>query len=346
MTQNTIARAIRVLNLGDAKKLTGAKLSTAWDYRADGHTLKSAQAAIGVEIARQRAVRMERYKQRIRRAAMPAAGRYAEALARGRALAENYPEKLAQAGPLADVVEKTSAAYPYCRPLFRVGNVLGQVTFLVDEDWHYYAKSYGKPKTTITEKQVVFTYSSVRYRRTDEGHIHVSLHTSEHFVARFAGNWFFDVLAAEFGRHKVEKSLKRVQLHPCFQVVKLREIAGIQVFARQVANTVYDYCVVAGGETFHAPSIAAAIAGLREKRQARVDFDSEILTAEFAGMKCRVNGVTFCATGVRNFMADNGIEATTITRRELRAIVVKNRATNCAKYAADLCKIGISLNCK
>lgn len=140
---------------------------------------------------------------------------------------------------------------------------------------------------------------------------------------------------------KVAKQLRKIQLNEAFDIVKVREIAGAQVWQRTIGGYHWDYCVVSGNETFHASTVKAAIEGLRKKREARVEADSETInyqTAKAAG---------FCRTGIAQFCNDNDLDIDgEYTRAELRKIVVSNRDLNCQKYQQDLRKIGISLNCK
>lgn len=358
--QTTLARAIRTLKIHNPKKITAEELRPLWDYRAEGLKLPEAQAALQAEIDRQCAVRasrrndtgdMLRYN----------TGKYAKALAeKTRLLAEHaakwwslYESKLsAERGQhgyaLTEVSEKTSASYPYRKPQFALADgIIGKVDFDVTEDWEYYSKRYNRPKTTVDNRGVQFVFPKVEFYKSTPGNIGVTLKNDIRPLDRFAGGWLFDVLARQFGKNRVEKNLRKVQLHECFSLRLERKIAGVEIYSRIVANTVYDVCAVSGKETFHAATAKEAVTGLREKRESRVRFDSEVLKAVFRNGKCNVAGATFCSTGVRNFCADNSIdESAEMSRSELRDIVLRNRKLNCEKYSQELRQIGILLNCK
>jgi hypothetical protein len=241
---------------------------------------------------------------------------------------------------LDNVQSRTRATYPYRRPKFALANgILGEVVFHVNEDWNYYSKRYNKPKVTVTGKGVEFTFPKAVLAGTSCA---VNLKKVFQPVERFAGNWLLEVLARQFGKTKINKDLRKVQLHECFSLLKIRSIASVEIYARIVAGTVYDYCALAGKETYHASSPKLAIAGLREKRTTRNQLDAELLT--FRGAK---KAYHFCDTGLRIFCADNDIDVkSALTRAELRNIVINKKELNCGKYSADLYKIGIKLNCK
>lgn len=363
--QVTLARALRILNTRYTKNITAEKLRPLWDYRAEGLKLTEAQAALQAEIDRQDAIKKTRSNVfgsfNTGDVLCHNEGKYAKALAeKTRLLAEHaakwwslYESKLfAERGQngyaLTEVSEKTSASYPYRKPQFALADgIIGRVDFDVTDNWDYYSKKYGRPKTTVDGRGVWFTYPQAQFTSAANGGIRVELKRSWQSLDRFVGNWFFSVLAAEFGKTRVEKNLRRVQLHECFFLRLERKIKGVEIYARVVANTVYDFCAVVGKETFHAATAKEAVAGLREKRESRVRFDSETLRAAFKNGKCNVAGAMFCSTGVRNFCADNGIEESAeMSRAELRNIVLKNRKLNCEKYADELRQIGIIVNCK
>lgn len=363
--QAILASAIRVLKINNPKNVTAEALRPLWDYRAEGLKLPEAQTALQAEIDRQREVRATR-RNNDGDALCHNEGKYAKALAektrllaehsaewweiyRGEEVMQNYIYfERNPSTPLASVDSSTSASYPYCRPQFALADgIIGRVDFNVTDDWEYYSKKYGRPKTTVDNRGVQFTYPQVQVTRDAGGEIKVELKREWQPLDRFAGNWFFDVLARQFGKTRVEKNLRKVQLHECFSLRLERKIAGVEIYSRIVANTVFDVCAVAGKETFHAATAKKAVAGLREKRESRVRFDSETLRAEFNNGKCNVAGATFCSTGVRNFCADNGIdESAEMSRADLRKIVLQNRELNCEKYSQELRQIGISLNCK
>lgn len=348
--QATLTSAIRALKIYSTKNVTAEALRPLWDYRAEGLKLPEAQAALQAEIDRQRAVRATR-RNDTGDLLRHNAGKYAKALAEKTSLLAEHAAKWwklyrGEGVALANVSEETSASYPYGAPRFALADgIIGNVNFYVDDDWD--AGYGGRPKTTISKRRVDFVFPQAQVSRGADGAIKVEMRSVSHPLDRFAGNWFIDVLARQFGKSIVGKRLRKVQLHECFSLRLERKIVGVEIYSRIVANTVYDVCAVAGKETFHAATAKEAVAGLREKRESRVRFDSEKLHAVFQNGKCDVAGAKFCSAGVRNFCADNGIaEDAEMSRAELRNIVLKNRALNCEKYSQELRRIGINVNCK
>lgn len=85
-----------------------------------------------------------------------------------------------------------------------------------------------------------------------------------------------------------------------------------------------------------------AFKALKTKERNRVKrLENQTLTPDWCHEK-----FGWCLAGIRNFMNINGIETNSITVKELRNIVVKNREINCKNYVGYLRKLGIFLNCK
>jgi len=343
--QQQLAIALKGINKYRLYKVTATELRPLWDYRADGLTLDGAKAALQAESDRQSAIRAQRCGAQGDDVLVENKNKYVNALDFAKRLLTEHADKQDSMliTPLSQVQSHTRATYPYRRPQFMLANgILGKVDFDVNEDWDYYSKRYNRPKTDISAKEVQFILPQVKYEQGRPGNIIVALQTNRQSVERFMGNWFLDALGRQFGMTRVEKSLRKVQLHECFALRKERSLAGVQIYARVVAGTVYDYCALVGKETYHAATAKSAIAGLRAKRESRVASEREVLT-----LKNVMRDYNFCATGIRNFCGDNGLDPDSeITRAELRNIVLKNRKLNCEKYSVDLRKVGINLNCK
>jgi len=344
--QQQLAIALKRTKHYRLNKVTAAELRPLWDYRSEGMTLDGAKAALQAEWSRQEEIRNKRPSSRNYDSLAGNAGKFVQALARKRELIANHIrtwQKLHESGTRLDNVQShTRASYPYLRPEFALANgIIGKIDFDVAEDWDYYSKRYNYPKTEISGKHVAFTYPLVKYERNGN-HVIISLRKTQQSVDRFAGNWFLDAIGRNFGTTRIEKSLRKAQLHECFSLRKKHDLAGVQIYARVVAGTVYDYCALVGKETYHAATAKSAIAGLRAKRESRIASEREVLT-----LKNVMRDYNFCATGIRNFCGDNGLDPDSeITRAELRNIVLKNRKLNCEKYSIDLRKVGINLNCK
>jgi hypothetical protein len=95
-----------------------------------------------------------------------------------------------------------------------------------------------------------------------------------------------------------------------------------------------------GGYHTEAQTAEAAIAAAKASQRYSLKRDSQVLTPDFVHRKWG-----FCMPGIRNFMAQNGITAESITVAGLRNIVVANRKLNCRLYRTHLAKMGITLNC-
>jgi hypothetical protein len=91
-----------------------------------------------------------------------------------------------------------------------------------------------------------------------------------------------------------------------------------------------------------ADAALTAFKALKTKEKNRVKrLENKTLTPEWCHKK-----FGWCLAGIRNFMNVNGIETNSITVKELRNIIVKNREINCKNYVGYLRKLGIFLNCK
>jgi hypothetical protein len=74
----------------------------------------------------------------------------------------------------------------------------------------------------------------------------------------------------------------------------------------------------------------------------RIKEDSQVLTIGYIK-----KNFGFCEAGIRQFCERNGIDYTgSITFKELREKVIRNRQVNCLSYIPYLKKMGLTLNCK
>ena len=96
-----------------------------------------------------------------------------------------------------------------------------------------------------------------------------------------------------------------------------------------------------GGYHSTAKTRETAVRGMKQSQSYYFAKDEQVLNPEYAHRKWG-----FCMSGIRNFMATNGIENDNITMKELRAVVIQNRELNCKAYRSHLAKMGIILNCQ
>lgn len=227
---------------------------------------------------------------------------------------------------------KASNAYRSSKMYARFGEYYITVTQDVSEDWEAYSKSWHSahgPKRTVESRDVNF-YKDGKFE-------------SSASVNSFAGNYLINAIVSKFNlqKIKVQKELKKVQLIDQAEVILVRNILSTKIYKRILAGADLDFCAVHGGETFHAATISKAIAGLQKKLKAEKYFEREMISKE-DGFK-----LGFCETGMKSFCEDNNLNYEgEYSRKDLRNIAVSNRNINCQKYAYELRKLGIVLNCK
>ncbi|HMN89097.1 MAG TPA: hypothetical protein PKD70_06340 [Saprospiraceae bacterium] len=207
-------------------------------------------------------------------------------------------------------------------------------------DWNYYSKGWHKiwgPKRTIENWRVVFQKGTEKkvYR-----------------VESFSGNYLLRAIKAVLNppkpdnkpaKQRLGKYFNRVQLNELFEVRFIRAFEGIEFYSLSILGSTVLHCAFMArtGEHYHAETLQGAVAGLKRKRKEHIAHESQIIdkdTAEELG---------FCHFGILQFCDDNDISINSrFTRAELRKIVLKNKKLNCDKYAAELRKIGINLNCE
>jgi hypothetical protein len=207
-------------------------------------------------------------------------------------------------------------------------NIL-RVTWDQKSDWDYYSKKYGRPKNTYTNRRVelLTSYSFGSPVKT-------------YYVEKFIGPFIIDAIASFTGIKKimVPKHLRPVQLNPYFEIELMRDIFGIQIYARSIAGEIIDYCAMRQKMTYHAETVLDAVAGLKVKLQAKADQETQILDYKVA------RKMGFCDAGIRQFVSDNELDIDgQYTRAELRNIVIKRRQLNVDKYKQELARMGIRI---
>lgn len=202
-----------------------------------------------------------------------------------------------------------------------------------ETDWDYYAKSYGRPKNTYSNRRVVFrTIGKLGQVET--------IYTYP--LTSFAGNFMEKAIAAYLGITKVKcpKELKPIQLADYFTLTETKAINGYRLFERHIGSVPWDHAILdtKTGTTYHANEIEKLIPGLRNKLQAKLDHESEIITAQ-TGFD-----LGFCETGMINFCEDNSLDFNSqYSRSELRNIIIRRRTINYHKYRIELAQIGIHI---
>lgn len=207
------------------------------------------------------------------------------------------------------------------------------VSWSEDHDWNYYAKSYGRPKSTYSDRMVVFkTIGKLGKVET----------IFTYSLTSFAGNFIEKAIAAYFkvGKVKCSNELKSIQLSDFFSLKETNAINGYRLFERHIGPLLWDYAILdtKTKETYHAFEQDKLVPGLRNKLQAKLDHEFETIN------KATGFALGFCETGMRNFCADNNLDFDgEYSRRYLRNIVIQKREINYRKYRSELAKICINL---
>ena len=157
----------------------------------------------------------------------------------------------------------------------------------------------------------------------------------------YSGNFVLNVIEEHLGL-KLKKidvctELKPVQLNPKMEVVETAESGapGFRTFQRLFAGTLYDYCVLRNGITYHGPSIERCVTGWKKKKALSKT------GAKIINMKTCMN-LGFCSAGVRSFCDSNGIDRhKDYTVEELKKIVRENISHNRCYYGHELKQIGV-----
>ncbi len=133
----------------------------------------------------------------------------------------------------------------------------------------------------------------------------------------------------------------------------LKRIGGVTLFSRYTSRPLDDesiskevkrtveYGVEYRNAVFYAPTPEEAIRGLKRQLASRTSLDDQLLTLQ-SGL-----AVGLAEDCIRQFCADNDLNATgSVSRRDLRKLVLQRRALNCAQYRVGLAKVKVFLNCK
>ena len=205
---------------------------------------------------------------------------------------------------------------------------------IINEDWGFYGKSWHKkygPKRTIEKRYVSLTKKGV---------------TKEIDINRWGRNWLLHLLVEEFNISVKRTSKKALQLNKNVTLKRIKKIGNYKIYSRALKSgkfsliigyVIYDTKL---HDNYHSLNMNELVEGLRNKRKKKYNTENEIINYTLA------KSLYFCDEGIGAFCDDNNINITdSFTRKELRNIVLKNRALNC-KYYAELKILGITLNCR
>lgn len=217
---------------------------------------------------------------------------------------------------------------------FKKHKLYFRITWNEETDWDYYSKSYGRPKNYYSDRRVemlkVDPFGETKVIGT-------------YNLDTFQGNFLIPAIASLLNVAKIDvpKQLKKVQLVDFYTIKLCKKIGEIEIYERYFADLFVDYCILKDKVAYHSEIFEDLIPGLRKKINAKIAKETEVLTKQIGF------ALGFCETGMRNFCADNNLDFNgSYTRKELRNIVIQNRSLNCAKYANELRKVGILLNCR
>jgi len=159
-------------------------------------------------------------------------------------------------------------------------------------------------------------------------------------------------------RPRINRNNSKPSTAPPVRVLK--QIGGAKLFSRYVykavssENRLYavdtieaskervlEYGAEYRNAVYYAATPQEAISGLKRQLANRTSLDDELLSLA-SGVRAGLDEAC-----IRQFCTDNDLDLTrSITRRDLRKTVLKNRALNCAQYQVGLGKVKVFLNCK
>lgn len=205
--------------------------------------------------------------------------------------------------------------------------------FVVDHtettDFNAYSKGYRFPKVTVDARWVAVYNGGKRVADID--------------LDSFQGNYLFKAIVGYLNIEKVKvpPSLKNVQLNEYYDVNLVRSLGSVQIYLRTFCGELVDFCAVSGGTTYHAPTQAKSIEGLRNKLASDKKIEEDMGKAVNAAYLHKRYG--FCMTGMYVFACENGLDFNgEYTLAQIRDIVMMDKTYN-KKYANELAKINIKV---
>lgn len=317
--------------------MKSAEMLAHWDYKAEGLTLIQAKQELIEAIQHREKVS----RSRTARPVQPQPGRIIRMLEQKKRYISQYLKSCENLDSAKSYFRYQYGNYRHQQRTFIVPEikhngfpVTVQISWDEDHNWDYYAKSYGRPKSTYFNREILFRSIGKLGKET-------IIFTFP--LNNFAG-LFMEKAIAAFQRVKkgrCPKGLKSIQLAEYYSVKKLKSVNGYQFFTRYIGKVPWDYAILETktGENYHAREIEDLIPGLRRKMQARIDLENENITKETAF------GLEFCQSGIRAFCEFNDLDMEgTYTRQQLRNIVIQRRETNFRRYGNDLKKLGIIIS--
>lgn len=322
------------------EKMKSAEMLAVWDYKKEGLALPEAKTRLLDVIALRKKLNIEKVK--VGKSKYFTAGKYLLLLAEKNKNIERFLNSVSGMESVRNYLRYSYGNYKYQHRSFILPGtkmpypVVAKISWSENHDWEYYAKSYGRPKSTYSDRAVIFQTIG-KLGKVEE--------IFRFELASFAGNFMEKAIVAFFKVEKVKcaKELKHVQLADYFSLNETNRINGYRLFERKIGDVVWDYAILdtKTGTTYHANSQDQLVAGLRAKIQAKLDVEFETITKETG------YGLGFCETGMRQFCEDNNVDFEgAYSRKELRNIAIQKREVNCKKYKSELKQIGIHLNCK
>jgi hypothetical protein len=316
--------------------LKASKLSPVWDYRAEGLNLDQAKQSLIAAIKTR--VSIHHRRDALQRDSLPTPGRYLS-------LFNQKKKSISDFISLFDSAEHVNryTRYSYgkyncqCRTFQLPGTntkypVTVRVDWTEDTDWEYYAKSYGRPKNTYSNRQVIFKTINKLGKVVELSYP----------LTTFAGAFMEKAIASYFGITKIKcpNELKSLQLADYFTITETNAINGYRLFKRSIGTVLWDYAILdtKTGTTYHASESDQLVSGLRKKLEAKLSHETAIINRKTG------YDLGFCDTGMKQFCSDNSIDLDgSYTRSELRNIVIQHRAINHQKYRWELSRVGIHL---
>ena len=128
-------------------------------------------------------------------------------------------------------------------------------------------------------------------------------------------------------------------LNPKMEVIEAltpRMPRGFRLFKRLFAGTVYDYCVLKDGITYHGLSPERCLSGWKKKKALSK------AGAKILNMKILRSKFGFCSDGIKSFCFANSLDShETYTLAEIKHAVNRNISYNRMYYGHELRQVGV-----
>lgn len=259
---------------------------------------------------------------------------------RGIAARQAFLEDAAQGYPKASFYRHpTDPAWPMrtltalqgagCKEIARIAGWWISTDEEIEEDRNYYSKAWHRahgPKKTVVSRTVQIRSYDSKTKTV------VKL---DQVVEGWRGNWALKAVidAGIVQPVRVSTKLKPIQLHPAFAVIPVRNYGEIEIYRRELAGEIEDYCALWHGLTYHAATPRAAVHGLKTKLNAVTEQRDRPINWKL----CRTLG--FCEAGIKQFCRDFDLDPAGSYSPDQIRCAIEGDLESAAPYAGELRKL-------